>query len=209
MRWVLGSLWFPHTSVGFPAQTGSPGAPVRSGPRTSSTPSCRGTAWARRRRSRRTWGCTDRRGDGGPAVRTPSRPAGFLCESHTGFWSSLRRQGRSEDRRFSPQHVSRSPPERGVHKNPPTSHSERTWGAEEAVAVVTRPALAGKGALVVVAGGVLVASALPALVDVLGGGRGEGERGQAWVRLVLLRSGTRDVLRQQNQPAKAWRERKL
>lgn len=43
---------------------------------------------------------------------------------------------------------------------------ESTWRAEEAIAVVTGPALAGKGSLVVVARGLLVAPACLALVDV-------------------------------------------
>lgn len=83
------SLWFPHTLGCCPVQSGSQRSPARCGPHTSSIPSCRGTAWARRRRSRHTWGCTGQREDGDLAVRTLSRPAGSPCVSHTEFLSSL------------------------------------------------------------------------------------------------------------------------
>lgn len=88
--------WFPHTLGCCPVPSGSRGSPARCGPRTSSSPSCRGTGWARRRRSHHTWGCSGRRRGGGLAVRTLSRTAGFPCGSGTGFSSSLVRQRQGE-----------------------------------------------------------------------------------------------------------------
>lgn len=88
-RLVLINTRSTHTLVCFQAWSETRGSPVRCGRRTSTALCCCGTAWARRHRSRHTWGCTGPQGAGVRVGRTQWRPGGCLCEPHTGFLSSL------------------------------------------------------------------------------------------------------------------------
>lgn len=68
--WSVLSVGSTHTLVCCRAQSESQRSPVQSCPHTSTVPCCRGTAWAHKRRPRRTQGCAARREAGGPAGRT-------------------------------------------------------------------------------------------------------------------------------------------
>lgn len=84
-------MWFTHTLACCQAQSECQGFPVRFGPRTSSVPCCRGTAWVHRHHSRHMQGCTAQREAGGRVDQTPSRPGDCLCGPDIVFLSSLKR----------------------------------------------------------------------------------------------------------------------